>query len=88
MGLEITPLLITLFLYPGPEDVVAACHNLGIEQAVAGCAVKRGNTCEVHVARLPLDYKARDFEVMGHEFYHCRFPDFHATGLQDVQFRR
>ena len=76
MEISITPLLITLYLYPGPIDVIKACQALGVDHQVAGCAVSKGNQCDVHVARPQIGYRA-DFEIIGHEFWHCKFPDFH-----------
>lgn len=76
MGASITPLLVVLYLYPGPVEVIAACKALGMQEAVAGCAMSNGRRCEVHVSRPQIGY-ARDFEVIGHEFWHCKFPDFH-----------
>ena len=74
--MEITPLLIMLYLYPGPVEVIEACQALGVDRPVAGCAVPNGNKCDIHVARPQIGYSS-DFEVIGHEFWHCRFPNFH-----------
>ena len=76
MNLEIVPLMVILHIYADVPQAQDACEKLGAGRA-PGCAVVRGNHCEVHVSRPQAGY-ARDFIVIGEEFWHCRYPHFHG----------
>ena len=51
-------------------DLSEVCGN------VAGCAKVNGQVCEVHVLPPGIGY-SQDYEVIGHEFWHCYYGDFH-----------
>ena len=68
-GNAIAALLVQLVLHDTPQSIIAECGAIG-------CARKYGNVCEVHVMRPQIGYP-QDFAVIGHEFWHCWFGEFH-----------
>jgi len=76
--MKIIPILVVLYLHEGPAQVIAACNALGIDGPVAGCAVPKGTTCEIHVTQ-PSPGPQFDWglTVIGHEYFHCVYKDFH-----------
>lgn len=74
--MEIIPLIIMLHVFAGPVDLMEVCDSLGAPKA-AGCAVKDGNKCNVYIMAPQLGY-SQDFEVIGHELWHCYVGSFHA----------
>ena len=64
-------LAIALTVHPSVESLDGACG-----MRVAGCAETRGNVCFVHVLAPQIGYR-KDFEVVGHELWHCYYGDFH-----------
>ena len=74
--LKLLPILLQL--YDTPMQVEAACGA-----KVAGCAMKYENVCHIHVLRPQIGY-AKDFEVVGHELWHCAFGDFHTPPAENI----
>lgn len=71
LAASISAVLVQLTIHDTADSLRAVCGDH------AGCALKRGNFCEVHVMRPQIGYP-QDFVVIGHEFWHCWFEDFHG----------
>lgn len=63
-------LLVQLVTHDTPQDLSKVCGD------VAGCAKVYGQVCEVHVLPPAIGYP-QDYEVIGHEFWHCYHGGFH-----------
>lgn len=64
-------LAVALTVHPSLDALQEAC-----DAKIIGCAEMRGNVCYVHVLQPQIGYRM-DFEVIGHELWHCYYGEFH-----------
>lgn len=63
-------LFIVVVSYLSPQEVMNVC------QGRAGCAQVQDGKCVMHVLQ-PQAGHSRDFEVIGHELWHCVHGSYH-----------
>lgn len=74
--MTIIPILLMVYVYDTQEDLTQACLMLGTDKPAAACTVSNGNHCQMHILKPQIGYE-EDFVVIGHEFWHCPYPEFH-----------
>ena len=74
--MTIIPILLMVYVYDTPQELTQACAALGISEPTIACAVPTGNKCQMHIMKPQIGF-AEDFYVIGHEFWHCPYPEFH-----------